>query len=119
MIRILCIVFLITLWITLITVSIRHEKRQYNECKCPRCNNNLRHFDTDSQGGRGYCCDNCHYHTWVSWKFVDKYKPCYEVYRLCDGRCPGTFGDDKSTEYLQYDCMGCKYFSSGEDDNNE
>lgn len=32
----------------------------------------LKYFDTDSQGGRGYCCDKCKYFTWVSYYFVDK-----------------------------------------------
>ena len=38
---------------------------------CPHCNNKLRNFDTDSQGGRGYKC-NCGYYTWVSYNCVDK-----------------------------------------------
>lgn len=26
----------------------------------------------DSQGGRGYCCHDCMYFTWVSYNCVDK-----------------------------------------------
>ena len=27
----------------------------------------LRHFDNDSQGGEGWCCDNCDSVIWLSW----------------------------------------------------
>lgn len=47
------------------------EKKGFNGGICPHCNKRLRNFDTDSQGGRGYNCD-CGYHTWVSYKYIDK-----------------------------------------------
>lgn len=43
------------------------EKKAYNNGICPKCSTKLRHFDTDSQGGRGYCCNNCGYTTWCSY----------------------------------------------------
>ena len=41
---------------------------------CPICGEKLKHFDNDSQGGRGYCCPSTkhRYYTWVSYKFIDK-----------------------------------------------
>ena len=43
------------------------EKKDFNNGICPRCGKPLRHFDDDSQGGQGWYCDNCGYHTWISW----------------------------------------------------
>ena len=53
-------------------IGIRLEKEDYNQGKCKFCGEDLRLFDYDSRGGRGYICDNCDYHTWVSYKCVDK-----------------------------------------------
>lgn len=60
---------------------IRHyEKKDYNEGRCKTCGGKLRYFDTDSQGGRGYRCENCHRVVWVSWgadkpkKHTEKHK---------------------------------------------
>lgn len=47
------------------------EAKDFNNGICPKCGNKLEYFDTDSQGGRGYCCRKCEYYTWVSW-FADK-----------------------------------------------
>lgn len=52
-------------------IARHHEKNSYNNGICPLCGNKLRRFDTDSQGGRGYTCDNCGYSTWISYN-VDK-----------------------------------------------
>lgn len=49
----------------------QQEKIAFNKGFCKHCNCLLRRFDTDSQGGRGYVCDKCGYHVWVSYK-VDK-----------------------------------------------
>ncbi len=49
----------------------RSEKRAFNGGTCRVCFSPLRHFDTDSQGGRGYVCHNRH-HIWVSWPGTDK-----------------------------------------------
>ncbi len=48
------------------------EKRDYNNGRCPKCFGELKHFDNDSQGGRGYCCENRDYYTWVSYPFIEK-----------------------------------------------
>lgn len=42
------------------------ERKRYNRGVC-NCGENLKYFDTDSQGGRGYTCKKCNYTTWVSW----------------------------------------------------
>lgn len=55
-----------------IICTIYAEIRDFNNGYCPRCGKKLKHFDNDSQGGRGYCCDDCGYTTWVSYYFVDK-----------------------------------------------
>ena len=54
--------------------TIINEKRGFNNGICPICGEKLKHFDTDSQGGRGYCClSKKHlYFTWVSYRFIDK-----------------------------------------------
>lgn len=52
--------------------TIRHERKEFNNGVCPCCGIRLRHFDTDSQGGRGYICDQCGHHVWVSYGVVDK-----------------------------------------------
>ena len=53
-------------------IAIRIEKISFNNGKCLICGTKLRHFDTDSHGGRGYICDRCHYNTRVSYHSVDK-----------------------------------------------
>lgn len=60
-----------TLLIILSLVGAMLEKKDFNNGVCLYCNNKLRNFDTDSQGSRGYKCD-CGYHTWVSYKYIDK-----------------------------------------------
>ncbi len=46
----------------------RNEKREWNNGICPKCGVfEWRYFDTDSQGGHGYSCDNCNRTLWVSW----------------------------------------------------
>ena len=63
---------LITFVLSGIIYGIYAEKHNFNNGYCPRCGGKLKYFDTDSQGGRGYCCDKCKYFTWVSYYFVDK-----------------------------------------------
>ena len=57
-----------------ILCAIRNEKKGFNDGICPICGEKLKHFDNDSQGGRGYCCPSTkhRYYTWVSYKFIDK-----------------------------------------------
>lgn len=66
------ILILLMLAVVAILVAIYFEKKHFNGGYCPNCGSYMRHFDTDSQGGRGYTCDKCHYHTWVSYCTVDK-----------------------------------------------
>lgn len=55
-----------------ILYGIHIEKREFNNGICPKCGKKLNWFDSDSQGGRGYCCHDCRYFTWVSYDCVDK-----------------------------------------------
>ena len=65
------ITILVTLFVAGVLLGIMLEKNNFNNGVCPHCNKKLKNFDTDSQGGRGYKCE-CGYHTWVSYKCVDK-----------------------------------------------
>ena len=65
------ITILVTLFVAGVLLGIMLEKNNFNNGVCPYCNKKLKNFDTDSQGGRGYKCE-CGYHTWVSYKCVDK-----------------------------------------------
>lgn len=64
-----CVVVMLAIGIY---IARRSEAKRFNEGKCPDCGRMLRYFDTDSQGGRGYCCDGCGYNTWVSFHNVDE-----------------------------------------------
>lgn len=37
-------------------------------------------------------------------------KKCYEENGNKDGTCYGLYGGDRYTEFLQYSCIGCKYW---------
>ena len=50
----------------------KSEKKRWNNGICKECGLKWIHFDTDSQGGRMYRCDNWHYCN-VSYN-VDKIK---------------------------------------------
>jgi hypothetical protein len=53
-------------------IGYHKEKRAWNNGRCPKCNAEWEHFDTDSQGGRGYKCSaGCGYGPWISYP-VDK-----------------------------------------------
>lgn len=69
--KIVCIVFLILL-ISVTIWCINRERKDFNNGVCPKCGKQLRCFDMDSQGGRGYTCDKCDYTTWVSYNTVDR-----------------------------------------------
>ena len=50
------------------TIFYLYEVKKYNNGICPHCGGKIEHFDTDSQGGRGYCCTKCRkYYIWISW----------------------------------------------------
>lgn len=48
------------------------EKRAWNGGLCPHCLSSWEQRDTDSQGGRMYCCPGCRGAIWVSYP-VDRY----------------------------------------------
>lgn len=68
------IIFIISLCIILPLIAIRNEKKLFNNGICKVCGQRLKHFDTDSQGGRGYTCPSMHYTVWISYNCVDKSK---------------------------------------------
>ena len=69
---IITIIAIIGIGFLMVSLGIWLEKRDFNNGICPHCGNKLYFFDMDSQGGRGYKCEKCYYHTWVSYKTVDK-----------------------------------------------
>lgn len=70
---IICVCSLIIAFVLFgIIYGIYVEKHDFNNGYCPRCGEKLKHFDTDSQGGRGYWCSDCRYFVWVSYDIVDK-----------------------------------------------
>jgi len=60
-------IMLITVWLGAIPVLIHMDKKSFNNGICTECGHKLRHFDNDSQGGEGWCCDHCNNVVWVSW----------------------------------------------------
>ncbi len=51
------------------------ERRAWNGGRCDKCGAPWVSFDTDSQGGRGYCCRNheiTHYGPWISYPGIDQ-----------------------------------------------
>lgn len=66
----ICLVILLVIVVGMI-VTRNYEKKEYNNGICPKCGGNLRYFDSDSQGSRGYNCDKCNNFVWVSYN-VDK-----------------------------------------------
>lgn len=67
----------VVLWLIFIIGSIYSyycDKKRYNSGICPFCGKRLNQFDVDSQGNRGYTCDDehCYYTVWIGFKSVDK-----------------------------------------------
>lgn len=58
---------MVTCLILVCRLAARAEAKDWNGGYCPICGKKLRHFDDDSQGGHGWCCDDCSYYTWVSY----------------------------------------------------
>lgn len=56
--------------VTFIIGSIM-ERRIYNNGICSECGRELKMFDIDHGGGRGYECPNCYKKVWVSYNHVD------------------------------------------------
>jgi len=71
---IVAILIMIALFICVILVAITLEKRDYNNGICKYCGKPLRHFDTDSQGGRLYTCPEFCNLVSVSYSCVDRRK---------------------------------------------
>ena len=53
-------------WIGLILLAVFVECREYNHGHC-KCGGTWKYFDTDSQGGNGYYCEECGRVIWISW----------------------------------------------------
>lgn len=51
---------------------IENRKMRRKECMEVTCGNPLRDWAINCRGERGYLCEICGYHTWVSYKTVDK-----------------------------------------------
>lgn len=57
----------------IVVLTARHiEKKSWNNGVCPKCGGRYRLFGTDSQGGRGYSCEDCDHTIWISYN-VDNY----------------------------------------------
>lgn len=59
---------IIGIFIVSLYLAVCSEVKDWNGGYCPHCGKKLRHFDCDSQGGDGWCCDACDYTTWVSYR---------------------------------------------------
>lgn len=53
-------------------IGIWLERKEFNNGVCLRCQERLKFFDYDSQGGRGYKCESCGYKVWISYNTVDR-----------------------------------------------
>lgn len=63
MIDMIIILFCVSLVLFIIfgCIHVRNlEKKRWNHGYCPECGLKWIHYDTDSQGGRMYRCDNWH-----------------------------------------------------------
>ena len=69
--EIISVIVVVSILIVPVLYFRNREKKDYNNGYCPKCGEFYRWFDSDSQGGRGYCCDRCGHHCWVSYN-VDK-----------------------------------------------
>lgn len=69
------LILMTVIFFTILSLAILVEKHEYNNGVCKCCGKKLRHFDTDSQGGRLYTCDDCHTLVSVSYNCVDKRNP--------------------------------------------
>ena len=67
-----CLVAGIELLTLGVLLAIHWEKQDFNNGVCKYCNGPLHHFDTDSQGGRLYTCENHCCLVSVSYNSVDK-----------------------------------------------
>lgn len=70
--EIVLLILFIVFVIYVVSSGIYNEKKEFNNGKCPKCGKPLKLFDIDSHGGRGYCCNDCRYHTWVNYNCIDR-----------------------------------------------
>ena len=42
---------------------------------------------------------------------LKRLKQCYKQYKSKDSKCYGHIGNDKSTDFLALECIGCPYHS--------
>lgn len=73
--NIVCYIVLVAGMLSIISLPLRGiyiEKKFFNIGICPCCGNPLRDWAINCKGERGYLCEICGYHTWVSYKTVDK-----------------------------------------------
>lgn len=70
--KILIQLFVLILLLVIFGIGIlkcrKGERKDWNKGICPQCGKQLKCFDIDSQGGEGWCCNDCRYYTWVSYK---------------------------------------------------
>ncbi len=72
MLTVLYVILGISIVLLMVPIGLFLEKRYFNDGICPNCGEKLKYLYEDSQGSRGYHCENCHYRTWVSFNAVDK-----------------------------------------------
>ena len=46
----------------------KRQRKEWNNGLCPKCGKELEHFADDSQGGNGWCCCDCDYYIWITYK---------------------------------------------------
>lgn len=66
------LIIMVIIFFIILILAILYEKRNYNNGICRHCGKPLRHFDTDSQGGRLYTCPDFCSLVSVSYNCVDK-----------------------------------------------
>lgn len=69
--ELLIIAIALSVFFGIMLLARRSEKKAYNNGICKECGTELHYFDNDSQGGRGYVCDNCQHIIWVSYPWID------------------------------------------------
>ena len=63
----ICVIAIFVIVLPMCYLFSRIEAKAWNKGICPNCGKELKHFADDSQGGHGWCCDECDYYTWVSY----------------------------------------------------
>lgn len=66
------LIIMAAIFFIILSLAILYEKRNYNNGICKYCGKPLRHFDTDSQGGRLYTCPDFCNLVCVSYSCVDR-----------------------------------------------